>query len=55
MAHKYGLSFTVEDVVIAEDIDDAWGKFKERLEDRFYGPTVRDITDLGPVSPEEEE
>lgn len=51
---RYRLTLTIEDEVIADDIDEAWETIKKRVEDRFYGPTTRDIEDLGEV-PEEGE
>ena len=52
MPKKYHLSLTIEDELVAEDIDEAWATFSSRIEDRFYGPTQANIEDLGEV-PEE--
>lgn len=54
MPRHFRLTLTIEDEVIAEDIDDAWDTFKTRVEDRYYGPTVRDLEDLGEVTEEGE-
>jgi len=53
MPRRFGLSLTINDEIEADDIDDAWDKFKSRLEDRFYGPTKDNIEDLGEIIEEE--
>ena len=53
MPRRFRLSLTLEDEIEADDIDDAWDKFKGRFEDRFYGPTKDNIEDLGEIIEEE--
>ena len=53
MTRRFRLSLTIDDEIEADDIDEAWDRFKSRIEDRFYGPTKDNIEDLGEL-PEEE-
>jgi len=53
MPRRFRLSITIDDEIKADDLDDAWDKFKSRLEDRFYGPTKDNIEDLGDIIEEE--
>ena len=53
MPRRFRLSLTIEDEITANDLDDAWDKFKSRLEDHFYGPTKDNIEDLGEIIEEE--
>lgn len=50
----YHFSFSVEADVEGEDIDEAWMTIKERMHDRFWGPTAENVELIG-KAPEEEE
>ncbi len=54
MPRRYKLTVSIEDEIEAEDLDEAWDTFKTRFEDRFYGPTIKDIEDMGEILEEEE-
>ena len=53
MLRRFRLSITIEDEIEADDLDEAWDKFRSRIEDRFYGPTKENIEDLGEIIEEE--
>jgi len=48
----YTLSLTIEDTLEAENIRKAADEFKSRMEAGFYGPTFKDITEVGTVEEE---
>ena len=54
MPRRFRLSISIDDEIIADDIDEAWDTFKTRFEDRFYGPTKDNIEQLEEVEEEEE-
>lgn len=53
MPKRFRLSLSIEDELIADDFNEAWDTFKDRVEDRLYGPTKDNIEDLGEVEEEE--
>ena len=53
MPRRFRLTITIDDEIKADDLDQAWNKFKGRIEDHFYGPTKDNIEDLGDIIEEE--
>ena len=52
----YRLHFTADDELKAENMDEAWDIFRERAEERFYGPIKEHIEEGEEIEvPEEEE
>ena len=53
MPRRFRLALSIEDEIEADNLDQAWNKFKGRIEDHFYGPTKDNIEDLGEIIKEE--
>lgn len=47
----YHYSLSIEADIEAEDLDEAWATIKNRMDDRFWGPTAANI-ELTEVKPE---
>ena len=39
----YRFTFTVDDTIKAESLVEAWSVIKDRIDDRYYGPTIANL------------
>ena len=39
----YRFTFTVDDTIKAESLVEAWNIIKDRIDDRYYGPTIANL------------
>ena len=50
----YHLSLSIEADIEAEDLNQAWAAIKDRMDDRFWGPTSANIELVGKKEESEE-
>lgn len=39
----YRFTFTIDDTIKAESLVEAWTVIKDRIDDRYYGPTIANL------------
>jgi hypothetical protein len=47
--NRYRLLMTIDDDIEAKDLDEAWEKFRNRIKEGYYGPTIGNVEFIGEV------